>query len=49
MKTYNFIYTIDDIECQVDVNARSEESARNTVKEIIPSATSIILLNNDNN
>ena len=44
MKTYNFIYTIDDIECQCNINARSEESAWNTIREIIPSATNVVLI-----
>lgn len=44
MKTYNILYTIDDIECQVDVNANSEESALEIVKEIIPSASKIALI-----
>ncbi len=44
MKTYNFIYTIDDIECKCNINANDEESAWNTIREIIPSATNIILI-----
>lgn len=44
METYNFIYTVDGIECQCDINANSEESAWNTIKEIIPSATNIVLI-----
>lgn len=48
MKTYNFIYTIDNIECQIAVNASSQEAALETVRKIIPSATNIILINHDN-
>ncbi len=45
MKTYNILYTIDNIEYQINVNASSKESALEAVQEIIPSATKIILIN----
>lgn len=44
MKTYNILYTIDDIECQIDVNANSKKSALEVVKEIIPTASKIVLI-----
>lgn len=47
MKTYNFIYTIDGIECQIDVNAYSSKDAWETVELIIPNASKIILLNDE--
>lgn len=45
MKTYNILYTIDNIECQIDINANSKESALETVQDIIPSASKIVLIN----
>ena len=27
MKTYNILYTINEMECQIDINAKSEKSA----------------------
>lgn len=44
MNTYNIIYTIDNIECQIDINANSKESALETVKDIIPSASKIVFI-----
>lgn len=44
MNTYNIIYTIDNIECQIDINANSKESALETVKDIIPSASKIVFM-----
>lgn len=44
MKTYNIIYTIDGIECQIDVNANDEKSALETVQDIVPSASKIALI-----
>lgn len=44
MRTYNFIYVINGIECQIEVNATDEESARETIAFIIPSASQIILI-----
>lgn len=44
MNTYNIIYTIDNIECQIDINANSKESALETVKDIIPSASKIAFI-----
>lgn len=41
MKTYNIIYTIDDIECQIDVIAHT---ALEVVKDIIPSASKITFI-----
>lgn len=45
MKTYNILYTIDNIEYQIDINANSKESALETVQDIIPSASKIVLIN----
>lgn len=47
MKTYNFIYTVDGIECQIDVNAHNSEDAWETVKLIIPNASKIVLLTDE--
>lgn len=44
MKTYNIIYTIDNIECQINVNAHSKESALKIVQDIIPSASKITFI-----
>lgn len=44
MKTYNILYTIDDIEYQIDVNADNKKSALEIVKEIIPNASKIVLI-----
>ena len=44
MNTYNIIYTIDNIECQIDINTNSKESALETVKDIIPSASKIVFI-----
>ena len=47
MKTYNFIYTIDDIECQIDVNAHNSKDAWETVEIIVPNASKIVLISNE--
>ena len=44
MKTYNFIYTIDNIECQMEINAKDETTVLETVMQIIPNATKITLI-----
>ncbi len=44
MKTYNIIYTIDNIECQIDINANSKESALEVVKDIILSTSKITFI-----
>lgn len=44
MNTYNIIYTIDNIECQIDINANSKELALEIVKNIIPSASKIVFI-----
>lgn len=44
MNTYNIIYTIDNIEYQIDINTNSKESALEIVKDIIPSASKIVFI-----
>lgn len=44
MKTYNILYTINGIECQISVNATSEQSAIETVEFIVPNASKIVLI-----
>lgn len=44
MKTYNFIYTIDNKEYQVEINATSYEEAWEIIKSIYPESTKIVLL-----
>lgn len=46
-KIYKFIYTIDNMTCQISITARSIESAINLILEMIPSATNITIINNE--
>lgn len=44
MKTYNFIYTINDKDYQIDINSDNETEAWSIIKNAIPNTDMITLL-----